>query len=368
MALALSGTVNDNRAGILRPRKTATPLIINGDMAIDQRNGGASLTITGNDVSCDRWKFQVSQASKLTSEQNDSSGLANFNNYMRITTASAHTPATDEFFIVKQNIEGQNMTLLNFGSSDAQAITLGFYVRSSLTGTFGGAVYNQAGNRNHPFSYTISSANTWEFKTVNISGDTTGTWQKDNAIGLTLLFSLGANATRLNTAGTWTTTYSTGATGQVNMIETGSATWDVTGVQLEVGTFDSNSIPDFQFEDRATSFARCQRYYAQFDYADGNRFAECIFRSTTRGQGNVSQSLPIMRATPSVSSSIPAYQFYYGGDTTNTCTATSGSGFQAVDNFEIRADFTLSSGSSTTGYPVKLRTNGAGALKFDSEL
>ena len=221
MALTLHGTVSDNTVAL--DRKTATPLIINGDMAIDQRNGGASLTITGNDVSCDRWKFQVSQASKLTSEQNDSSGLANFNNYMRITTASAHTPATDEFFIVKQNIEGQNMTLLNFGSSDAQAITLGFYVRSSLTGTFGGAVYNQAGNRNYPFSYTISSANTWEFKTVNISGDTTGTWQKDNAIGLTLLFSLGANATRLNTAGTWTATYSTGATGQVNMIETGSA-------------------------------------------------------------------------------------------------------------------------------------------------
>ena len=259
MALTLHGTVSDNTVAL--DRKTATPLIINGDMAIDQRNSGASLTITGNNVSCDRWKFQVSQASKLTSEQNDSSGLANFNNYMRITTASAHTPATDEFFIVKQNIEGQNMTFLNFGSSDAQAITLGFYVRSSLTGTFGGAVYNQAGNRNHPFSYTISSANTWEFKTVNISGDTTGTWQKDNAIGMTLLFSLGANATRLNTAGTWTATYSTGATGQVNMIETGSATWDVTGVQLEVGTFDANSIPPFQFEDRATSLARCQRYF-----------------------------------------------------------------------------------------------------------
>ena len=269
MALALSGTVNDNQAGILRPRKTATPLIINGDMAIDQRNSGASLTITGNDVSCDRWKFQVSQASKLTSEQNDSSGLANFNNYMRITTASAHTPATDEFFIVKQNIEGQNMTFLNFGSSDAQAITLGFYVRSSLTGTFGGAVYNQAGNRNHPFSYTISSANTWEFKTVNISGDTTGTWLKDNSIGLTLLFSLGANATRLNTAGTWTTTYSTGATGQVNMIETASATWDVTAVQLEVGTFDSNSIPDFQFEDAGTNLRRCQRYFIKTLSADG---------------------------------------------------------------------------------------------------
>ena len=259
MALTLHGTVSDNTVAL--DRKTATPLIINGDMAIDQRNGGASLTITGNDVSCDRWKFQVSQASKLTSEQNDSSGLANFNNYMRITTASAHTPATDEFFIVKQNIEGQNMTLLNFGSSDAQAVTLGCYVRSSLTGTFGGAVYNQAGNRNDPFSYTISSANTWEFKTVNISGDTTGTWQKDNAIGLTLLFSLGANATRLNTAGTWTTTYSTGATGQVNMIETASATWDVTGVQLEVGTFDSNSIPSFQFEDAGTNLRRCQRYF-----------------------------------------------------------------------------------------------------------
>ena len=296
MALTLHGTVSDNTVAL--DRKTATPLIINGDMAIDQRNSGASLTITGNDVSCDRWKFQVSQASKLTSEQNDSSGLANFNNYMRITTASAHTPATDEFFIVKQNIEGQNMTFLNFGSSDAQAITLGFYVRSSLTGTFGGAVYNQAGNRNHPFSYTISSANTWEFKTVNISGDTTGTWQKDNAIGMTLLFSLGANATRLNTAGTWTTTYSTGATGQVNMIETGSATWDVTGVQLEVGSFDSNSIPDFQFEDRGTSLARCQRYFTVIA-PTGNYGVFGQFYSGTHARFHT--TLPTeMRAAPSI--------------------------------------------------------------------
>ena len=296
MALTLHGTVSDNTVAL--DRKTATPLIINGDMAIDQRNSGASLTITGNDVSCDRWKFQVSQASKLTSEQNDSSGLANFNNYMRITTASAHTPATDEFFIVKQNIEGQNMTFLNFGSSDAQAITLGFYVRSSLTGTFGGAVYNQAGNRNHPFSYTISSANTWEFKTVNISGDTTGTWQKDNAIGMTLLFSLGANATRLNTAGTWTTTYSTGATGQVNMIETGSATWDVTGVQLEVGSFDSNSIPDFQFEDVGTSLARCQRYFTVIA-PTGNYGVFGQFYSGTHARFHT--TLPTeMRAAPSI--------------------------------------------------------------------
>ena len=304
MALTLHGTVSDNTVAL--DRKTATPLIINGDMAIDQRNSGASLTITGNDVSCDRWKFQVSQASKLTSEQNDSSGLANFNNYMRITTASAYTPATDEFFIVKQNIEGQNMTFLNFGSSDAQAITLGFYVRSSLTGTFGGAVYNQAGNRNHPFSYTISSANTWEFKTVNISGDTTGTWQKDNAIGMTLLFSLGANATRLNTAGTWTATYSTGATGQVNMIETGSATWDVTGVQLEVGTFDANSIPPFQFEDRATSLARCMRYYERNQGTGSNReyFSVGIKRDSYSGSDATVSGIMTYkvrkRATPTI--------------------------------------------------------------------
>ena len=366
MALTLHGTVSDNTVAL--DRKTATPLIINGDMAIDQRNSGASLTITGNDVSCDRWKFQVSQASKLTSEQNDSSGLANFNNYMRITTASAHTPATDEFFIVKQNIEGQNMTLLNFGSSDAQAITLGFYVRSSLTGTFGGAVYNQAGDRNYPFSYTISSANTWEFKTVNISGDTTGTWQKDNTIGLTLVFSLGANATRLNTAGTWTATYSTGATGQVNMIETGSATWDVTGVQLEVGSFDANSIPPFQFEDRATSLARCQRYCIV--YGTGEESYQQLGEtgiSTSTTQAQICFNHPTeMRAVPSLS-------------TSGALALGEGTSLTAITSVVINssADTRQSTGviatvaSGLTGhkpYRIDQQNNSSSTMTFDSEL
>jgi len=365
MALTLHGTVSDNTVAL--DRKTATPLIINGDMAIDQRNSGASLTITGNDVSCDRWKFQVSQASKLTSEQNDSSGLANFNNYMRITTASAYTPATDEFFIVKQNIEGQNMTFLNFGSSDAQAITLGFYVRSSLTGTFGGAVYNQAGNRNHPFSYTISSANTWEFKTVNISGDTTGTWQKDNAIGMTLLFSLGANATRLNTAGTWTATYSTGATGQVNMIETGSATWDVTGVQLEVGTFDANSIPPFQFEDRATSLARCQRYCYQEDNSDSYHGQLLgFYSSTTLFIGIL--SLPVaMRSSPSITTS---GNFQTGGGGTGSLDLSSivlsDSTGTNLNQVQIRA--TVSGGTQGDACYFRNKNDTDAVFRLESEL
>jgi len=365
MALTLHGTVSDNTVAL--DRKTATPLIINGDMAIDQRNSGASLTITGNNVSCDRWKFQVSQASKLTSEQNDSSGLANFNNYMRITTASAYTPATDEFFIVKQNIEGQNMTFLNFGSSDAQAITLGFYVRSSLTGTFGGAVYNQAGNRNHPFSYTISSANTWEFKTVNISGDTTGTWQKDNAIGMTLLFSLGANATRLNTAGTWTATYSTGATGQVNMIETGSATWDVTGVQLEVGTFDANSIPPFQFEDRATSLARCQRYCYQEDNSDSYHGQLLgFYSSTTLFIGIL--SLPVaMRSSPSITTS---GNFQTGGGGTGSLDLSSivlsDSTGTNLNQVQIRA--TVSGGTQGDACYFRNKNDTDAVFRLESEL
>jgi len=363
MALTLHGTVSDNTVAL--DRKTATPLIINGDMAIDQRNGGASLTITGNDVSCDRWKFQVSQASKLTSEQNDSSGLANFNNYMRITTASAYTPATDEFFIVKQNIEGQNMTFLNFGSSDAQAITLGFYVRSSLTGTFGGAVYNQAGNRNYPFSYTISSANTWEFKTVNISGDTTGTWQKDNAIGLTLLFSLGANATRLNTAGSWTATYSTGATGQVNMIETSSATWDVTGVQLEVGTFDANSIPPFQFEDRGTSLLRCQRYCYQEDNSDTyHNQVNGFFSSSTLFIGLV--ALPVaLRSTPTLVTSGSYQTAGTGSLDASSLTIVDSTG---TDLTKIQVRATVSGATAGQGTVLRNKNDANAIFRLDSEL
>ena len=372
MALTLHGTVSDNTVAL--DRKTATPLIINGDMAIAQRGTSTAGANADSYYACDRWRTNISSYGAYTiSQSTDVPTGYGFASSFKIdcTTADA-SPATGDLFTFEQRCEGQNFQVFKKGTSNAETFTLAFWIKSNLTGNFTVNLVDSDNSRRIGALVTISSANTWEKKVLNFAADTTGALDNDNADSFRIQFFLGVGSQF--TSGTLPSAWESATTanfaaGQTAFI--GSSTSNelfITGLQLEVGTFDSNSIPPFQFEDVRTNLARCQRYYAQFDYADGNRFAECIYRSTTRGQGNVSQSLPIMRATPSVSSSIPAYQFYYGSDTTTNCTATSGSGFQVVDNFEIRADFTLSSGSSTAGYPVKLRTNGAGALKFSAEL
>ena len=371
MALTLHGTVSDNTVAL--DRKTATPLIINGDMAIAQR-GTSTSGITGTGYyTLDRFSLGLSSLGTWTQSQStDVPTGQGFSSSLKLdcTTANASPTGTNNMAI-HYRFEGQNLQMLNKGTSDSEVVTISFWVKSNKTGTYILELRDADNVRIICKAYTIDSANTWEKKVLSFAGDTTGTLDNDNNLSLHARWWLGAGSdfTSGTLATSWeASTNANRAVGQVNLADSTSNDWYITGIQMEIGTFDANSIPPFQFEDRATSLVRCQRYYTQFDYADGNRFAECIFRSTTRGQGNVSQSLPIMRATPSVSSSIPAYQFYYGADTTNTCTATSGSGFQVVDNFEIRADFTLSSGSSTAGYPVKLRVNGAGALKFSAEL
>ena len=234
--------------------------IINGAMEIDQRNAGASVALNGNEVSVDRWKAQVSVSGKLTAQQSTSTSVAGFKNYLRMTTSSAYTPGATESFMMKQNIEGLNCSDLSWGTSDAKTVTLSFWVRSSLTGAFGGAVYNQAGNRVYPISYTINSANTWEQKSITITGDTTGTWNTDNSIGITLVFSLGSGSSMVGTANVWGSTYYTGSTGQTNLVSNASATLDITGVQLEAGSVAT------EFERRlyGTELQLCYRYFQKF--------------------------------------------------------------------------------------------------------
>jgi len=234
--------------------------IINGDMRIDQRNAGASVTPTVDGTyQLDRWQSRLSVTSKFSIQQNAGSVTppAGFTKYLGITSLSAYSVGASEFFALQQAIEGFNTADFAWGTANASAFTISFWVRSSLTGTFGGAVYNSAGNRCYPFSYSISSANTWEQKSVTIAGDTTGTWVTDNGIGLNILFGLGAGATVSGTAGAWGSTLYRSATGATSVVGTNGATWYVTGVQLEVG---STATP---FERRLYNqeLANCQRYF-----------------------------------------------------------------------------------------------------------
>jgi hypothetical protein len=251
--------------------------IINGSMVIDQRNAGASVTPTASAYVLDRYRATMSQASKYSVQQS-STAPSGFVNSLLVTSASAYSLSSTDQFTVEQYVEGLNIADLGWGTASAQTVTLSFWVRSSLTGTFGGALKNSAQDRCYPYSYTINSANTWEQKTVTIAGDTTGTWLTTNGIGIRVGFNLGTGATYQATAGAWTgTSFITAPTGATSVVSTNGATFYITGVQLEIGT----SATPFERRLYNQELANCQRYYYRlFPAVTGNTFALGFASST----------------------------------------------------------------------------------------
>ena len=234
--------------------------IINGDFRIDQRNAGASVTPSSTYAyNVDRWATNNSQASKYTLQQNAGSVTppVGFTKYIGVTSSSAYSVVAADYFYLTQAIEGLNVADLGWGSANAQAVTLSFLVRSSLTGTFGGSIRNGSANRSYPFSFTIPSANTWTTISVTIAGDTSGTWTTDNSAGMYVSFSLGAGSTYSGTAGSWATGNYVSATGATSVVGTNGATFYITGVQLEKGS----TATSFDYRPYGTELALCQRYY-----------------------------------------------------------------------------------------------------------
>jgi hypothetical protein len=232
--------------------------IINGDMRIDQRNNGASVNADAatNPYTCDRWRSLALTGSGQFSVQQSTTAPTGFTNSLLFTSLAATSVGVSDAFGFRQPIEGLNCSDFGFGTASAQTVTLSFWVRSSLTGTFGGSLANNSANRSYPFSYTISAANTFEYKTITIPGDTTGTWATNNAGGINVWFGLGVGATRSGTAGVWAGSDFRSATGSVNLVSTNGATFYITGVQLEVG---SVATP-FERRPYGTELALCQRY------------------------------------------------------------------------------------------------------------
>ena len=231
--------------------------IINGAMVIDQRNAGAAVTPTAAGYSTvDRWRCTISAASKLSFQQS-STAPNNHNNSLEITSLSAYTAGSSDYFTLQQNMEGYNVADFGWGTSAAVDVTLSFWVRSSLTGTFGGCAQNSAGDRNYPFTYTINSADTWEQKSITILGDTSGTWLTTNGVGISLGFGLGVGSTFSGPAGAWSSTYYLSATGATSIVATNGATFYITGVQLEVG----DTATPFEHRSYGQELALCERYY-----------------------------------------------------------------------------------------------------------
>ena len=212
--------------------------IINGAMTISQRNGTSSVNNSNNTYTLDRW-VMITDLDNKFSVQQDAGGVtppAGFIDYLGVTSTAATSVGSSGFYIISQKIEGFNTADLNWGSANAKTVTLSFWVRSSLTGTFGGSFRNSDNTRSYPFSYTISAANTWEYKTVTVAGDTTGTWLTNNGIGISILFGLGVGTTFSSTAGAWAAGNFGSSTGATSVVGTNGATFYITGVQLEVGS------------------------------------------------------------------------------------------------------------------------------------
>jgi len=232
--------------------------IINGAMVIAQRGTGSTSVQTSTSyASCDRWASYGTQNSKYTVQQS-STAPTGFSNSLLATSSAATSLGASDYYVFVQPIEGFNFADLGFGTATAKTVTVSFWVQSSLTGTFGGALANYAGSRSYPFTYTISSANTWTQISVTIAGDTSGTWVgASNAGAAILYFGLGIGSTYSGTAGAWAGSNYLGATGATSVVGTNTATFYITGVQLEAGTTAS----PFEYRQYGTELFLCQRYY-----------------------------------------------------------------------------------------------------------
>ena len=234
-------------------------LIINGAMQVAQRGGTTTINNSQSYSAVDRFQGIGSSGGVFDITQSTTTPDG-FKNSLKVEVTTADSSiAASEYYVIDQRIEGSNIPQLAWGTSAAKNVTLSFWVRSSVTGTHGGAVSNSATDRSYPYTYTISAADTWEHKTITIDGDTSGTWLTTNGVGIRLYWGLGAGASTSGTADAWGAAEYRTATGAVQLIGTANATWYITGIQLEVGdvatAFEHRTVGD--------ELARCQRYYFQ---------------------------------------------------------------------------------------------------------
>ena len=296
MSVAINGTngITYNDGSLQPSAPVGRNLIINGDMAIDQRNAGASATSNGSVYTVDRYEFQMSSVTNVQTYQQVTDAPAGFNKSLKITNNST-TQATAAGILCtpRQKIEGLNTAYLNWGTSDAQTVTVSFWVKASVTGTYPVALTNNNFSRSFVTNYTVSVANTWEYKTVTIAGDTSGTWTVNTTTGINVLFSLDTGSTYQTTADSWQSGNYRGTSSDVHFLANASATWQITGVQLEANT----TATPFENLQYGTQLQLCQRYYQTISKMTG-------YSGPTTSDIQCSVAYPIpMRATPTISQS-----------------------------------------------------------------
>jgi len=275
--------------------------IINGDMRIDQRNNGSSVTLsTTTQFPVDRFAAYKGTSGATVTAQRSTTAPAGFINSIIFTASTGATPAAGDINGTWQSIEGLNVSDLGWGTANAQSVTLSFWVRSSVTGTYSISFANAAVNRFYVATYSISSANTWEQKTVTIAGDTSGTWATDNTVGIQIVWDLGYGTNFNGTAGAWGSSTIRRTSGSVQLIATTGATFYITGVQLEKGS----TATSFDYRPYGTELMLCQRY--AIVYGRDQVYNE--IGGTGFAYGTADTNIPVafpvqMRTTPTLSTS-----------------------------------------------------------------
>ena len=334
--------------------------IINGAMVIDQRNAGGVLNPTNaaNAYAVDRFLVYNSTASSKLSVQQSSTAPTGFKNSVVVTSSSSYSVgATDQFYF-GQLIEGFNTADLAFGSSSASTVTLSFWVRSSLTGTFGGSLMNSAYNRSYPFSYTISSANTFEYKTVTIAGDQSGTWiGATNGTGLRVYFGLGIGSTYSGTANAWAGAEYYAPTGSTSVVGTNGATFYITGVQLEKGS----TATSFDYRPYTTELQLCQRYFYLSNPTNTAKNGGAWGSVYQSGAGHITGALPVpMRTSGTVTFGGTNNTYYMSNiSATSAGTPVNTSATALIVDFEISG-----MSASSTGVPIQYN----GQMSISAEL
>jgi hypothetical protein len=339
-------------------------LIINGAMVIDQRNNGSTVT-AHNSYAVDRFRISESTTTGTFEASRSTEAPDDFTNSLLFKVKTTDTSIGAEYAGIRYKVEGHDMAHLNFGTSAAKTITLSFYVKFSVTGTYGGAIGNGS-DRTYPFSYTVNTADTWERKTITIEGSTSGTFASDNAMGFELwLLSIGGTSYGNEAAGAWVDSYEISPTGVTNFYATDESTYYITGVQLEVGAVAT----PFEHRSYGEELALCQRYYQIFNKDNVNNYGavgQCSSSTTAQFIYPLQQ---IMRTEPTVSTNNATYFRITNAAISGVPTVTSIS-FYPANTLKVCRFITTVSSGLVAGDASLLISNGAGygQIYFDAEL
>jgi hypothetical protein len=337
--------------------------IINGAMVIDQRNAGAAVTADAS-YPVDRFLFRETTDGTASAQQSSTAPTGFVNSLLFTVTGTDSSLSTNQYAAFQHRIEGFNTADLMWGTANAKTVTLSFWVRSSVTGTFGGSLSNSAANRSYPFSYTINAANTWEYETITIAGDTSGTWLTTNGIGIQLNLTMAAASNLLGTANTWAGSFLIGVTGDTNLHATNGATIAFSGVQLEVGT----QATSFEYRQYTTELQLCQRYYYVLASQGGanKTLGTGFYANASRVDLTVTYKTS-MRAVPTLVQVTGAgYYNIYANNAVDAFNGFSGSGELSTEGAGL---YTLSDVSGTSGFAGAVYTaNTSAYIAFQAEL